>query len=825
MAIYKEDIVDVELTNGVIHRSMLCRTIGEGDAMANRFGVRVKRNREAVDLTGITCTGYFIRSTGDTVIITGAATGNTAYVTLPQACYAYEGQFALAIKLQGNGVTGTIRIVDGVVSNTQTGSAVDPGTIIPTIDALIEAIEDAVNSIPSDYSYLSKAVADYNCVPYPYIITSTTDDGITVTNKGNGVFHISGTATQNGNINIIDSRYLGLYDGFNAGQDIYYVFETQSNNEPFVMQMWSKPEASGENWSKFEEIGPRKDYRIASLPSDSKGFLCRIKYGSGETYDEDFKFFVLNKSPYFNAAQNALNITDLNKVHGNALWLMTDDNNYTHKPFTTKDTGFLQVYRAIGGWELQILYPFMGREGSVYMRRGDGSDNGWQPWRCMCGAKHYDMPDCDLNSADIEDGWYLLSDGHTYTNKPSGFTIGFLFQIYTGNWRLQVLFPFSGGIIYKRRGDDDGSSWEGWNTVSGGETYNITNEYSFPEYSQTVTLNASPTITTDTNNYLASTGDTTDRTADIMTMLAATGICRLGPGKFYVSNLQMPVNSAIIGSGFATEVRLAGTSDGYAIKMNSCCIVKDLKISGADSDLSFTSTIGGRHGILWQGQYTEQSSAPNRGTISDVWIINFSGGGITCYDTGYGTITALEVVNAWIMGCWAGINVSYWSEFNKFTNVRCAYCYVGCVNNGGNNVFVNCDFSSSMEIAMLMDNSQGQSPNNTHGSCIGCVFNHTRHAGASNSGIGIKILNCHSGFMFTGCQIYYSQIYLENTDGIVIADTNFGYENCDVTISGGGAVMFANNMTEGDIPVSITNNGNVHFANCYNKSTGAAWSA
>jgi hypothetical protein len=206
--------------------------------------------------------------------------------------------------------------------------------------------------------------------------------------------------------------------------------------------------------------------------------------------------------------------------------------------------------------------------------------------------------------------------------------------------------------------------------------------------------------------------------------------------------------------------------------------------------------------------------------ISDVVIRNFTGGGITCYDTGYGTFNHLECCNVFIRECDAGINISYWSEFHKFTNVRTYNCYYGCINNGGNNVFVNCDFSTC-KLGFLMDNSQNQSPNNSHGSAIGCVFNHTD----SNNGTGIKILNCDNGFIFTGCQIFYSKIDIEDSEGIVISSSNFGKNNCNIIISGGGAILFNGNMHEGAPSsgtwISITNNQNVHFANCYNKTTGA----
>lgn len=235
--------------------------------------------------------------------------------------------------------------------------------------------------------------------------------------------------------------------------------------------------------------------------------------------------------------------------------------------------------------------------------------------------------------------------------------------------------------------------------------------------------------------------------------------------------------------------------------------------------LDSESTVPLRHGILWQGTYTQDQSTANQpinGIISNVRLLSFTGGAITCYDTGYGTFNALEVSNVFCMNCNVGINVSYWSEFHKFTNVRTASCYYGCINNGGNNVFTNCDFSTC-KVGFLMDNSTGQSPNNGHGSCVACVFNHADN----NTGVGIKILNCDNGFIFDGCQIFYSQTCIEDSDGVVFANCNYGETNCNITISGGGAILFNGNMHKTTPTKTITNNSNVHFVNCYVKSTGA----
>lgn len=817
MAVYKEDFVDIELNSGNISRSFMNRSIGEGDINANRFGVHVFRNGEPEQLNGSRCEGYFIRSTGETVPISGAVNGNSAWVDLPAACYAYEGQFALAIKLIGGTVTGTMRIVDGVVVNTTTGAVVDPGTIIPSIEQLIALIDETVQSIPPEYdnfvnAFLSRRV-NFDLTAMYGSRTNSTYNGITYTWNGD-TCTVSGTATA-----LSFNNFLNLPVPSNATRNPFGCHvEISGSFQNVTVNIYAMANESISETRELTESGN------IQFTQDCTSIIARLNVANGLTASGTIKVSVSSQDPIpfgMRAFERIANGTNLNTLKS-GMYVLSDTGAYTNSPPDLPC--FLMVYEHFNT-VLQIALPYeAGYNGTfVRVKQIDGT---WQNWNALNVTGPNVSRYASNNNIDIDDirenGFYLLYDAYTYTNLPFQGNIGFLFVFKTNSAQMQIAIPFTPNAIYMRRNLRKGT-WSGWEQASGtgGNTYNITNEYTFPEYSQSVSVTATPTITTDTNNYLAPTGDATDRTADILTMLSTRGICRLGPGDYYVNNLQMPNGSSIIGSGHATRIRLAGTSDGYAIKIGSRCLVQDVRIAGAESDITFGSNIGGRHGILWQGDYTQHTTAPDRSMVSNVWIYGFSGGGITCYDTGYGTSNALEVVNGYILNCWAGINISYWSEFHKFTNVRCGECRIGCVNNGGNNIFVNCDFSSNLEIAMLMDNSQGQSPNHTHGSCIGCVFNHTAHAGTANSGVGIEMLNCdRSGFVFDGCQIFFSRIHLEDTDGIVFNSCNFGYLNCDIEISGGGAVLFLGNMHQEKPTISITGNPNVHFANCYVKTTG-----
>lgn len=149
MAIYKSDIADINLNSGTIHRSFLSHAIGMTDSQADQFGIRAYRDGAEEDLTGATVQGFFRDSHGNNIAITtgGIVSGNMAVITLPQACYNYEGAFTLAIKLIGGNVTGTVRIVDGTVSNTNTTGAVAPTETVPTYQEILATYDEMLDAL------------------------------------------------------------------------------------------------------------------------------------------------------------------------------------------------------------------------------------------------------------------------------------------------------------------------------------------------------------------------------------------------------------------------------------------------------------------------------------------------------------------------------------------------------------------------------------------------------------------------------------------------------------------------------------------------------
>lgn len=403
------------------------------------------------------------------------------------------------------------------------------------------------------------------------------------------------------------------------------------------------------------------------------------------------------------------------------------------------------------------------------------------------------LPSCDLNTL-VDTKSYMLIDTNSYDNLPNGKDAGVL-NVYKYNKIVfQEFTSLSKKDHYKRWMTASGN-WKDWMQNSGADqpVYNVTQ--TFNEYSNTYNVTSTPTITPDSDYVLNSTNDTTDRTSDIITMLNQLGICRLGVGVFYVNGVDMPSDTMIIGSGAQTKVILLGddSTEGYAIRMNSRCTVQDMAIMGSTVDYTDNSSAYpadtdyvNRHGILWQGNASgANNNIPRRGIISRCYISNFSGGGITCYDSGLNVISGINVSDCWIWHCYAGINIQFYSEFSRWTNVSCNTCHYGAIDNGGNQTFANCSFSKNI-VGMMIDNSMSQSTNNSHGSVCNCVIDHSDE----NVGVGIKLLGVSNGELFSNIQLFYSSIEIDRCKGISLSNFDFGRSKSD---GRSGTVKITNN--------------------------------
>lgn len=314
--------------------------------------------------------------------------------------------------------------------------------------------------------------------------------------------------------------------------------------------------------------------------------------------------------------------------------------------------------------------------------------------------------------------------------------------------------------------------------------------------------------------YLPATGDGADRTAEIQKLLDQYGTCQLAGGTYVVSGIHMPDGTSLSGVGSDTLLLLDSNTEGGTVYMGSFCMVRDLLVAGGEEEIPLPQQVGTRHGIVFEGTATMQNyeGQPRNSVISNCFARSFTGGGITCKDTGYSTVCSLTVSNCHLWNCGAGIYIPHFSEYHEFTNVLSSANLYGCINNGGNNVFVNCGFNSNVT-GFLIDNARGQSNNNSHGSAVGCTFNHSDQ----NRGIGVQILGAGSGYVFSGGQMFYSKIVLENSDGITFAAMNYG-RNMDISVKGGTLTMFTDSAFAGyPASICVENNPLVKFINCFTR--------
>lgn len=323
--------------------------------------------------------------------------------------------------------------------------------------------------------------------------------------------------------------------------------------------------------------------------------------------------------------------------------------------------------------------------------------------------------------------------------------------------------------------------------------------------------------------YIKSTNDTTDRTEEIQTVLNTFGACVLGAGVFYTTGILVPSNATFSGSGNRTRLILADSvASGYAVRLQTRSSVKDMTIAGAAVDAAQTfESVGTRHGILFEGTANIAPNDPQyyRSAVANCIIRNFNGGGITARNTGMSPAENLIIDSCFIYYCAAGINFERLTEFHRVTGVTAQDCLYGCIDNGGNNNFVNCDFSQNT-VGLLIDNSSSQSPNNSHGTFSACTINHS----GGNNGTAIRILGAESGEIFTGCQIFFGKIEIEDSVGIRFIGANIG-RKCPIKVTGCRGVLFTDCSVYSNSESGLTENDNTNlrFIDCISRLTGQAY--
>lgn len=128
---------EIDIKTGLVTKPQ--RTIlMKGDRNANRIIAALTDDGKAVDLSGVTVTGRFIRPPdGAEVMLTGEASGGEASVTLVDQCYAADGHYEASIILTMGSVRRTILSISGTVHSAGSGAYVDADDVIPSVDDIL----------------------------------------------------------------------------------------------------------------------------------------------------------------------------------------------------------------------------------------------------------------------------------------------------------------------------------------------------------------------------------------------------------------------------------------------------------------------------------------------------------------------------------------------------------------------------------------------------------------------------------------------------------------------------------------------------------------
>ena len=125
-----------DLSQGVT-RTPIKPLMALSDKAAHIFQVSVLRDGVPETLTGIGCSGTFIRADDASIPLEGSVEGNVASVTLNEACYRVAGKCKITIKLSTAEITSTVFIGDGSVMTTSTDTIVDEENVIPSLEDII----------------------------------------------------------------------------------------------------------------------------------------------------------------------------------------------------------------------------------------------------------------------------------------------------------------------------------------------------------------------------------------------------------------------------------------------------------------------------------------------------------------------------------------------------------------------------------------------------------------------------------------------------------------------------------------------------------------
>ena len=493
MAFYREDIVSIELESGSIHRSFLNHSIGLGDNLANRFGVRLFRNGEEVSANGATCQGLFVPPNGQPILISGASytgtSGNEAWVQLPQACYSEEGKFTLAIKVIGGGVTGTMRIVDGTVDNTGSGTPVAPTETVPTYQEIISLYDEMVDATEDAVSFGSALHPRNMMLPYEDATPTAPQDIY----KYEEETWEQGTWSSTGDAGSSTWIRTGLIDGgfiiHNKNPEYGYVVGKFTTGGEFAGYPWMSSLVNDEYYY-IPDVGDgykvrmrQRDFVDAENPMTPAEVTVEV-FRITNTLRGTLKY-VDNVT----VESYGTSLTDV-AGHGNIIFTMRASY-WTDEPFN----GLCINMQYATNYDVQIALPLDSND-MAFRIVNRGTKAVFMDWQTLSGKlnkyAHYDLPTASAFSNTFAN---VAGSGQRYGNlaKSQWNDIPFggcaMNLQYTATYDIQIIFSLNDArIAYRHVNRTNQTPFDNWHIIGGnlyGKTFSIIGD-SRSSYSGTV---------------------------------------------------------------------------------------------------------------------------------------------------------------------------------------------------------------------------------------------------------------------------------------------------------------------------------------------------
>lgn len=125
-----------DLSQGVT-RTPIKPLMALSDKAAHVIRISVLRDGVPETLTGVGCSGTFIRADDASIPLVGSVEGNIASVTLNESCYRIAGKCKVTVKLSNAETISTVFVGAGAVMLTSTDTIVDEENVIPSIEDII----------------------------------------------------------------------------------------------------------------------------------------------------------------------------------------------------------------------------------------------------------------------------------------------------------------------------------------------------------------------------------------------------------------------------------------------------------------------------------------------------------------------------------------------------------------------------------------------------------------------------------------------------------------------------------------------------------------